>query len=84
MIQEQMDKFAADFSASIDHDIVSNLLVEAAGWVRVDILPFDSGHRPVDMQDWAQLNCTGKFRNFGAKFVFESIEDAVMFKLRWS
>lgn len=79
-----MDKFAADFSASIDHDIVSNLLVEAAGWVRVDMPPSNSRHRPVDMQAWALLNCTGKFRNFGAKFVFESVEDAVMFKLRWS
>lgn len=79
-----MDKFAADLSAEIDHDIVSNLLVEAAGWVKVDMPTFDSRYRAVDMQDWALLNCAGKFRNFGAKFVFASVEDAVMFKLRWS
>ena len=79
-----MDNFAADLGASIDHDIVSDLLVRAAGWIRVDVPPFNSRHQAVDMQDWALLNCAGKFRNFGAKFVFESVEDAVMFKLRWS
>lgn len=79
-----MDKFAADISAEIDHDIICNLLVQAADWVRVDMPTFDSRYQAVDMQDWALLNCAGKFRNFGTKFVFASVEDAVMFKLRWS
>lgn len=83
MNREHMDKFAADISAEIDHDIITDLMV-AVGWVRVDMPPFSSRHQAVDMQDWALLNCAGKFRNFGSKFVFESVPDAVMFKLRWS
>ena len=79
-----MDKFAADLSAEIDHDVISNLLVETVGWVRVDMPPFNSRYQAVDMQVWALANCSGKFRNFGTKFVFESVNDAVMFKLRWS
>jgi hypothetical protein len=76
---EYLDKLGDDMSKEIDYEILADVL----RWTKVELPPFDSRYNAVDIADWCNDNCTGKFMNFGVKFAFEKSKDAEWFILRW-
>jgi hypothetical protein len=77
--QKMLDKLAGDMAKEMDYDIIVDMLE----YVRVELPPFDSCYHAVDIKDWCNDNCTGKFRNYGVRFAFEKAQDAEWFILRW-
>jgi hypothetical protein len=67
----------------IHNDIISQLLVDACGWVSVDLSESYEDYQSIPLKVWADTNCHGKFKHTDSKFLFEHAEDAVIFKLRW-
>lgn len=76
---EMLEKLSSDMAKEMDYDIIVDMLE----YVRVELPPFDSGYHAVDIKDWCNDNCTGKFRNYGVRFAFEKAQDAEWFILRW-
>lgn len=53
------------------------------GWYEVDLARYTDNYHAIDVREWVHENCTGQYNTFGRHWVFESSEDAVLFKLRW-
>ena len=80
-------KLSAEVKHQIRAGIDAVMLMESLtqqGWTRTDLPRFESNEQAVDIQHWAQENCSGKYHSFGRHWIFELQEDAVMFQLRWA
>lgn len=53
------------------------------GWHRIDLVRFRNNEHAVDIQNWVAENCKGKWHSFSRHWIFETSEDAVMFRLKW-
>jgi hypothetical protein len=79
--QEIIDNAAKALANEIDFEILVGMLVEL-GWTKVVLSPMtweDSYY--IDM--WTAQNIKGNFETMGLVWVFENIQDANWFKLRW-
>jgi len=74
-----MNKLADDMAKEMDYDII----IDCLGWTRVELTPFDSRYHAVDIAEWCNDNCTGKFKHVGVRFAFEKSCDAEWFILKW-
>lgn len=81
IIDEIEDELAKQLADEIDAEIIADMLV-ASGWTKV-LLHFRDRYHSVDITDWANVNCTGKYRRCGKYFVFQKAEEAEWFILRW-
>lgn len=76
-------KVAAEVSAEIDWEIISELFV-SDGWIRVT-LSFHNRKQPSvdEIQDWVIENIQGSFKSHGNSWLFRDEKDAALFALRW-
>lgn len=83
-LQEQiLEELGTQMQSSIDFEILTDVLVKACGWHRVDLERFQNNKQAVDITTWCHDNVKGNWKRNGCHFVFEDIGDAVMFTLRW-
>ena len=83
--QDMMDVLAKEIQEEIDWGIMLELM-KATGWTHVVMQwsnRMDSGHAH-EIKEWCKANCVKNYKGRGADWLFESKEEAVMFKLRWS
>lgn len=74
---------ARQIAEEIDWEIISNMLV-MSGWVKVDLPTLDSNKRAVDMNEWMHKECIKHWKRRGKTYIFESKEEAALFRLTWS
>lgn len=67
----------------IDTDILFGIL-EDSGWSRITIHRYISKEESATMNAWALEHCSGKYKNYGGHWIFESEQDTAAFVLRWS
>lgn len=79
---EYLMKLSRDMAATMDFGIMSAML-EQQGWHYVEIPHFSSRLYAADVANWVEDHCQGLHHNCGTKYIFQNIEDASMFVLRW-
>jgi hypothetical protein len=67
----------------MDFSIISSLLIDACGWTKIELEALFPAPK-VEILDWTNDNCHGRFMNSGKEFIFENANDALIFKLKWS
>ena len=73
---------AKQVAKGLDFILLSSILVETDGWVKITLAPM--GHEKSESIDqWLVNECQGKHMCEGLVFVFEKEKDAVMFALRF-
>lgn len=73
---------AKQVAKGLDFNILSSILVEVDGWVKIKLSPM--GHEKSESIDrWLVNDCQGKHMFEGLVFVFEKKEDAAMFALNY-
>ena len=81
------DEIASELSrqmcSSIDFEILSDMLVKACGWHKVEIIHWPFPATPMDVIDWVSKHCQGKYIHRDRSYIFEDQGDAVNFTLRW-
>jgi hypothetical protein len=82
LISDALKKLSADIQMEIDHDILTQQLVDN-GWIFVEFTPFISNKQAVDIVNWVESNAQGKYYNWSTKYVFERLEDASLAILKW-
>ncbi len=80
----ELDETLADIlRQEIDREIITEFKVARLieqGWFMVTVFGLDmEGIGP-----WMEENIRGNWRGFTTKWMFESEDDAILFKLRWS
>ena len=80
--KEYLSKLTNDLAREIDFEVLSQML-EEQGWTSVVFDPFDFNRSAVMIEQWAAVHCTGQWRNWAVKFVFERAEDATCAVLKW-
>jgi hypothetical protein len=84
VLQEQLiEKASRQIAEDIDFGVMCNLLVDI-GWVKVEFEALRPNKRAVDITNWLHAECKQEWKHHGRLFVFESKEDAALFKLTWS
>jgi hypothetical protein len=81
-----MDEMAKDSAKRMAEDIDREVLwglFEGLGWTRFKITRLTDNTHAVDITNWLDTNCKGKFERNGSEFLFEDSKDAVLFMLRW-
>jgi hypothetical protein len=84
VLQEQLiEKASRQIAEDIDFGVICNLLVDI-GWVKVEFEALRPNKRAVDITNWLHTECKQEWKHHGRTFVFESKEEAALFKLTWS
>jgi hypothetical protein len=79
---EIADKMAKTLAEEIDWELLVDMMC-AVGWTKVVIGRLKDRYHSIDIQDWLTNNCKGHYRQRGSIFVFEKVEEAEWFSLRW-
>lgn len=79
--EEITNELSQQMCSAIDFEILSNMLVEACGWHRVELIHLNSKH--TDVVSWMEKFCKGKHMKRDRSYVFEDQGDAVNFTLKW-
>lgn len=74
---------AAELQKEIDAEVLYSML-ETSGWTSVQLTRFKDRYHSVDVSEWANDNCVGKFYHSSTRYIFENEKDAIMFTLKWS
>lgn len=82
LIDQIYRELNTEIVATIDNDVLCNIL-QAQGWTRVDI-DCKTDTRYVEILDWIKQNSKSEWRGRYDSWAFESVEDAILFKLTWS
>lgn len=80
---EIVNEMGKQMASSIDFEILTDVLVNACGWHRVDLDRFQNNHHAVDIANWCQDNVKNEWKRNGSRFIFADAGDAVMFTLKW-
>jgi len=83
MQDEILDELAENMSSKIDFEILTDILVNACGWHRVELDSFRDNRQAVDIANWCHDTVKNKWKRNGCHFVFEDQGDAVNFTLKW-
>ena len=81
-MRQYMMKLSQDMAATMDFGIMASVL-EQQGWHYVELPYFKSRHHAVDVANWVEDNCQGRHHKCDRRYIFEKLEDASMFALRW-
>lgn len=81
--EEIVNELATEMQSSIDFDILSDVLVNACGWHKVNLERFTNNYHAVDIVNWCQDNIKNEWKRNGSRFVFQDVGDAVNFTLKW-
>lgn len=83
-LQEQIaNELGEQMSSALDFVILSDILVNACGWQKVELERFQNNQHAVDITTWCHDNIKNEWKRNGCHFIFEDIGDAVHFTLRW-
>jgi hypothetical protein len=83
-MQDQiLDELAEKMHSAMDFEILTDILVNACGWHRVELDRFRDNRQAVDIANWCHDTVKNKWKRSGCHFVFEDQGDAVNFTLRW-
>jgi hypothetical protein len=84
VLQEQLIKEAGrKIAEEVDFGVVCSLLVDI-GWVKVEFDTLGSNKHAIDINNWLHTECKKHWKHHGRTFVFESKNEAALFKLTWS
>lgn len=84
VLEDQMaSELSKQMAEEIDWEIISDMMVHV-GWVKVELPTLGSNKRAIDMNDWMHNECTKHWKRRGKTFLFESKEEAALFRLTWS
>lgn len=79
--EEITNELSQQMSSAIDFEILSDMLVNACGWHKVEIIHPVSDYKDVSI--WIDNFCKGKHMKHQRSYVFENRGDAVNFTLKW-
>ena len=80
---QYLDHAGQNMAKDIDFEVLANMLVSACGWVKVEMPSLRSNSNAVDIADWLNRECKAHWKHRGRTFVFESKNEAALFKLTW-
>jgi hypothetical protein len=80
--EEIANNLAKQISDDIDWEILSEICVDQ-GFVKVTIDTSYDMNKEWELKVWAIANCKNNFQSRGNTFLFEDVQDANWFKLRW-
>jgi len=80
--EQSMERASRAIADEIDFEVLSGMLVQT-GWTRVRL------SRPprtitCDINTWMHAECKKHWKSCGPVWIFESQEEAALFKLTWS
>jgi hypothetical protein len=79
---EIVDNLGNEMAREIDREILWGML-EGIGWCRVMLPRLIDNYHAIDISNWLVDNCKHSYERNGRDFIFESLQDANWFKLRW-
>jgi len=79
---EIADNLGNEMAREIDREILWGML-EGIGWCRVMLPRLIDNNHAIDITHWLEDNCKNSFERNGRDFMFESLQDANWFRLRW-
>jgi hypothetical protein len=83
MQDEILEELGEKMHSAMDFEILTDILVNACGWHRVELDRFRDNRQAVDIANWCHDTVKNKWKRSGCHFVFEDQGDAVNFTLRW-
>jgi hypothetical protein len=83
MQDEILDELGEKMHSAMDFEILTDILVNACGWHRVELDRFQDNRQAVDIANWCHDTLKNKWKRNGCHFVFEDQGDAVNFTLKW-
>ena len=83
MQDEILEELGEKMHSAMDFEILTDILVNACGWHRVELDRFRDNRQAVDIANWCHDTLKNKWKRSGCHFVFEDQGDAVNFTLRW-
>jgi hypothetical protein len=78
-----LEELGEQMHSAMDFEILTDILVNACGWHRVELDRFRDNREAVDIANWCHDTLKNKWKRSGCHFVFEDQGDAVNFTLRW-
>lgn len=79
--QDMIDKAGSRMAAEIDFEILSGFLIDI-GWRKVVLRPM-TWEDSYEIDLWVTQHVKGHHQTMGLVWVFENVEDANWFTLRW-
>ena len=79
---EIVEQMALEIQKEIDNEIMSNVLV-SSGWTPVKF-HYKSNEHANDVTFWLMETCRSKWHRYGSEYVFEDMQEAEWFILRWT
>jgi hypothetical protein len=84
-LEEQIvSELSEQMSSAMDFVILSDVLVIACGWHKVELERFKNNRHAVDIANWCHDTIKNEWKRNGCHFVFEDLGDAVNFTLKWA
>ena len=80
------DIMASELATVLQEEIDWELITDALcsiGWVKVELERFKDRYHAIDIGLWLDENCKGHYRTRGSTFMFQKVEEAEWFSLRW-
>lgn len=81
---DYIDQAGQNIAKDIDFGVLASMLVSSCGWTTVELPSLRSNDNAIDIANWLNLECKAHWRHRGRTFVFESKDEAALFKLTWS
>ncbi len=83
-LEEQiLEELGEQMHSAIDFVILSDVLVNACGWHKVELERFQNNQHAVDITTWCHDTLKNEWKRNGSTFIFEDQGDAVNFTLKW-
>jgi hypothetical protein len=80
---EILEELGTQMQSSMDFEILSDVLVSACGWHKIDLERFQNNKQAVDIANWCHDNIKNEWKRNGCHFIFEDVGDAVNFTFKW-
>jgi hypothetical protein len=81
--EEITNELSQQMCSAIDFEILSDMLVKACGWHKIELIHSIGEYNYMDVSNWVAAFCKGKHMKHQRSYVFEDQGDAVNFTLRW-
>jgi hypothetical protein len=81
--EEIASELSQQMCSAIDFEILSDMLVKACGWHKVEMIHLPTDRNSMDVSEWIEKYCKGKHMRNQRSYVFEEQGDAVNFTLKW-
>jgi len=80
--EDILNNIGKKMAKEMDFHIIADILVDT-GWTSVELKRFQNNVEAVNINLWAEANCTGEWKNVSTRYIFEKKQDAEWFILRW-